>query len=401
MTAPIRDTAPRVLLAAGDQTLEQRLARELPEHGVTVARRALDASGLIEAASASDVDVALISADLHRLSESTLHALRARGLPTVLLANDPAYTERFGTLTRVLPAGASAATIATALDEARARGLRPLESAPERPGGEMGPVAAPEPGRGGRVIAVVSGKGAPGRTTIAIAFATEWRRAGMDTVLLDADLRGGNVAAYLDLDPRRGLVGAAAGAGALAERVETELQSGAGCAVLAGVERPELAVTLSPELLGEVLVTLRARFERVVVDLGVPPEPALLRAADELVVVVGADLVSIWNAQAALPALRQAAPAARFHILINRREGREHYTPEEIARVLDVPVLGAVGEDRKAARRAITEQVPLSETRSGAARDLRAAAHALLVGDAGVSARRPLEAAAGRLAVER
>ena len=64
----------------------------------------------------------------------------------------------------------------------------------------------------GNVIAVVSGKGAPGKTTVAIGLAAALGERGRRVVLVDADLRGGNVGAYLDLDPRRGLFGLAYGA---------------------------------------------------------------------------------------------------------------------------------------------------------------------------------------------
>ena len=45
---------------------------------------------------------------------------------------------------------------------------------------------------------------------------------------------------------------------------------------------------------------------------------------------------------------------------------------DEIERALGLPVLGVVREDRKAARRAITKQLPLSAVGGRAARDLRA-----------------------------
>ncbi len=194
-------------------------------------------------------------------------------------------------------------------------------------------------------------------------------------------LRGGNVAPYLDLDPRRGLVGVSASSGSLSERLQAELQAGPGCAVLAGVERPELANTVRPETLGAVLATLRARFERVVVDLGVPAASSVLHAADDVIVVTGADLVSVWNARASLPGIREAAPAARVRLLVNRHEGREHYDAVEMERALGVDVLGVVREDRKAARRAISEQIPLSATGGGAASDLRAIATLLRDGN--------------------
>ena len=228
------------------------------------------------------------------------------------------------------------------------------------------------------MVAVASGKGAPGKTTIAIAAAALLAERGTGVVLLDADLRGGNVAPYLDLDPRRGLVGLAAAGGHL----DAELQPGPGFAVIAGVERPELAAGLREETLSGVIGSLRARFETVVADLGVPPRAELLRAADELLVVTGADLVSVWNARTALPTIRGQAGRATLHAVVNRRDGREHYDAGEVGRALGLSVLGVVREEREGARRAVARQIPLSSAGGRAAEDLRARASALSVPDA-------------------
>ncbi len=241
--------------------------------------------------------------------------------------------------------------------------------------------------RGGRVVAVTSGKGAPGKTTIAIALAALLGEHGAGVVLLDADLRGGNVAPYLDLDPRRGLVGLAAAGG----RLDRELQEGPGCSVLAGVERPELAAGLAGGALSGVISALRERFVTVVVDLGAPPPAGLLRAADELLLVTGPDLVSIWNARTALPAIREDAGSAVPRAVVNRREGREHYPAGEVGRALGMAVLGVVREERESARRAVARQIPLSAAGGKVTLDLRALAGAL----APAAAAAPAEALQG------
>ena len=363
------DTAVRVLLAVGDRQLERRLSGELAAAGIAVAARCLDGPSLLERAASPGVDVVLASADLHRLTDSTLTALRERRLPVVLLAADADDAERLAALARVLPASSSGAIVAAALRQAESSGghFAGLDAEHGSGGSE------PEHERHGRVIAVASGKGAPGKTTIAIALASLLAAQGAAGVLLDADLRGGNVAPYLDLDPRRGLVGLATSGGRLGD----ELQHGPGFAVLAGVERPELATGLREGALSAVVGALRERFDVVVVDLGVPAESALLRAANELLLVTGADLVSVWNARVGLRAIREHSAGNALWAVVNRREGREHYDHEEIERALGLPVLGVVREDRKAARRAVAQQLPLSEAGGKAARDLRALAAAL------------------------
>lgn len=368
--APDLPVTIRVLVAVGDRELEGRLVRELPHYGVGVAGRCLDAPGLIEQAAAPGIDAVLISAELHRLSEATLLALRDNERPAVLLTGD-ADLKRYSELAHVLPVGAAPATIAAALTQAKAGGTTSrIEAGSATPRGDR----PKDSTNRGRVLAVASGKGAPGKTTIAIALAAELSRSGSATVLVDADLRGGNVAPCLDLDPRRGLVGLGMATGPLTERVADELQDGPGFAVLAGIERPELAAGLGREAPAAAVAALRERHARVVVDLGVPAEPSLLRLADDVLIVTGADLVSVWNTRVGLAALRANAPRSALHAVVNRREGGEHYGAEEIEHALDTPLLAIVREDRKAARRAIAEQRPLSAGGGRIARDLRALA---------------------------
>src|SRR5690606_18818121 len=151
---------------------------------------------------------------------------------------------------------------------------------------------------------------------------------------------GGNVAPYLGLDPRRGVTGLLAG-GPLDVRLDAGLQAGPHCAALVGVERPEHAAAIPPELIAGALARLRASYEHVVVDLGAPPSGAALGVADEVLLVTGPDLVALWNARLVL---ESHAPAgdARWSVVVNRRESREHYAGDEIRRALGAPVLGVV-----------------------------------------------------------
>ncbi len=377
---------PRVLLAAGSRELERRLTRELAAAGLVVGGRCLDGPSLLERASEPGFDVVLAAAELHRLSDGVLAALRERGLPVVLLAADSGDAARLSGLARVLPASTPGPVVAAALRQAAASGARPagpVDAAGSAGGADAPPAAlppaavrdvpSPHARSHGRVVAVTSGKGAPGKTTIAIALAALLGEHGAGVVLLDADLRGGNVAPYLDLDPRRGLVGLAAAGG----RLDRELQEGPGCSVLAGVERPELAAGLAGGALSGVISALRERFETVVVDLGAPPDAGLLRAADELLLVTGPDLVSIWNARTALPAIREESGSAMPRAVVNRREGREHYPAGEVGRALGMAVLGVVREERESARRAVSRQIPLSAAGGKVTLDLRALAGAL------------------------
>ena len=64
------------------------------------------------------------------------------------------------------------------------------------------------------------------------------------------------------------------------------------------------------------------------------------------------------------------APEA-MGVVVNRKEGRGRYGGAEVERALGVPVLAVVPEDRRAARRAIDTQLPITATGGRAGRELR------------------------------
>jgi Flp pilus assembly CpaE family ATPase len=396
----------RVLLAVGNAERERGLLEGLPGDGLVVADRCLDGTSLAERAGSTDLDVALASSDLHRLSATVLTAVREARLPLVLIA-DGHDVSRYATLAHLVPASAGVSDVSAALRAAVRRG--PLYSAPApatqtEDAGTQGPLPDGDGDRPqGRLIAVASAKGAPGKTTVAIGLAAALAERGRQVVLVDGDLWGGNVGAYLDLDPRRGLFALAYGKDAApaewAARLDDELQEGPGFMVLGGIERPEQRSSISADVLTTAVAALRDGFENVVVDVGCaiagaasPATDALLRQAERIVVVTGADLVAVWNARAALRYLREGlgVEANAIGVVLNRREGREHYDAEEVERALGAPVLAALPEDRKAARRAVENQVPLTAVGGDAARELRPLASRLMAQEA------PAAAGAGR-----
>jgi Flp pilus assembly CpaE family ATPase len=411
----------RVLLAVGNAEKERRLLEGLPGDGLLVAYRCLDGPSLAERAASPDVDVALASSDLHRLSATILTAVRDARLPLVLIAEGQDVS-RYGELAHLVTASAGASDVAAALRAAVRRGpvySAPAASAQIEGAGMQGSLPGGDgDGRRGRLVAVVSGKGAPGKTTVAIGLAAALAERRRQVVLMDADLWGGNVGACLDLDPRRGLFALAYGKDASptgwAARLDEELQEGPGFMVLGGIERAEQRSSISADVTTAAVTALRSAFDDVVVDGGCaivgaasPATDALLRQAERILVVSGADLVAVWNARAALRYLRERLGVEResISIVLNRREGGEHYDGEEVERALGVPVLAALREDRRAARRAVDNQVPLTAVGGDAARELRRLVSTLAAREApapaGAEKRRRWRLGLGQTGVER
>jgi len=388
----------RILLAVGNPERERRLRDTLSRDGLVVAGRCLDGPSLVEQAACSDVDITLASSDLHRLSAATLTALLQARLPVVLLA-ESVEIDKYRGLAHLLPAASADADVATALRQALARGANYGPSPEASVSICAGDGAAHSESSGGRVIAVVSGKGAPGVTTVAIGLAAALANRGRRVVLVDADLRGGNVVGYLDLDPQRGILGLTFGGNGASEeaRLEEELQEGPGFMVLAGIERPDSRHNVSAELATTAITTLRGLFDEVVVDVGEvvggvssSTTDAILRSADRVLLVTGADLVALWNARSAVRYLREGLGITdeNVAVVLNRKEGREQYAAREVERALGLSVFGMVREDRRAARRAIERQLPITAVRGRTARELRALASRLAVAAPAAAPRR-------------
>jgi MinD-like ATPase involved in chromosome partitioning or flagellar assembly len=360
------DRPPRVLLAIGNPERERQLLTALRDGGWTIAGRCLDGPSLVQQAIAGNVDVVLASAGLHRLTGESFIAVREADVPMVLLAG-PAEAEAYDGLSYVLPAASDGPVIIAALHEAIRRGAVVSRvaadglSTPERPNhGDLGD---------GEVIALASGKGAPGTTTVAIGLAAALSGRKKSVALVDADLRGGAVGPYLDLDPRRGLSGLSVEPSNRPERVLDELQDGPGFAILTGIERPEAQERLAPERIAGAVSALQERFDTVLIDNGETLSGvtsatgvALLRSAERVLLVTTADLIGLWNARASLRFVTESlgVPAEAVSAIINHRHGSEKYGSPEVERALGIRVVAAIPEDRRAARRARADQAPIT-----------------------------------------
>lgn len=171
-----------------------------------------------------------------------------------------------------------------------------------------------------RVIAVTSGKGGVGKTTVAINLAYALARLGRRTFLLDADLGLGNVDVMLALRPARTLAHVIDGECSIGQTV---LQGPGGIGVIpaaSGVQR--MADLLPAEHAG--LVHAFSHFEAdadvLIVDTSAgiaPGVTAFCNAAQEVLLVVCNEPASITDAYATIKVLNQDYGRNRFRVLVN------------------------------------------------------------------------------------
>ena len=370
------DRPPRVVLAIGSPERERQLLTALREGGCTIAGRCLDGPSLVQQAIPGNADVVLASAGLHRLTGESLIAVREACVPMVLLAS-AAEADAYDGLAYVLPAASDRPVIIAALREAIRRGAvanpptADNRSAPER--------AAHGYPANGEVIALVSGKGAPGTTTVAVGLAASLGTSERSVLLIDGDLRGGSVGPSLDLDPRRGLSGLSVGQSDRPEHVLDELQDGPGFSVLTGIERAEAQERLTPARIAGAVSGLQERFDLILIDGGETLSgvtsavgAAFLRSAERILLLTTADLLGLWNARGSLRFVTESlgVPPEAVSAVVNRRTGRDQYGEHEVERALGIRVVAAIPEDPRAARRARANQVPITAGGGKAARAL-------------------------------
>jgi MinD-like ATPase involved in chromosome partitioning or flagellar assembly len=327
-----------VAVASGGASWEPPLLPLIEAHrsGLRLVRRCVDLAELLAVCRAGLASVAIVAASLPRIERDDLVGLERLGVTVVMMAEDPASAAGLaGPAARVLPAGSDPDEVIAAL-RASQRG-RPQRTPEESP---AAPIVSPARGAG-RVIAVCSPPGAPGRTTVTVGLAATLAARGSEVMAIDADTRGGAVGTVLGLvDDTPGLPAAcrsasrgrmdAAVLAAHAVRLDDGLR------VLTAPPRPDRWREMRPSALADVLHTARRLADVVLVDCagGLPQASAdgfeiattepgaatasVLDAADLTLLVGSADPVGLVRLAYALEAAAETSPDFAPMLVVNR-----------------------------------------------------------------------------------
>ncbi len=230
--------------------------------------------------------------------------------------------------------------------------------------------AAPVP-KPVRVIAVTSGKGGVGKTSVSVNLSVALADTGRRTLLLDADLGLANVDVLLGLSPRFTLADVIEGRCALED---TLLEGPHGLVVVPAASGKRRMAELDPQEhvgLIRAFSELRQDLDVMVVDTAAGISDSVLtfaQAAQDVIVVVCNEPASITDAYALIKVLSRERGVSRVHVLAsmvrNAAEGRELF--DKLARVterfLDITVsfLGTIPYDEWL-RRAIQRQQAVVE----------------------------------------
>ena len=230
-------------------------------------------------------------------------------------------------------------------------------ASPVRASNDPGPV---------RVIAVASGKGGVGKTSVSVNLAMSLQNAGQRTLLLDTDLGLANVDVMLGLSPRFTLSDVFAGR---CELADTLLEGPNGLLVVPAASGKRHMTELTPAQhvgLVHAFSQLDVPIDVMIIDNAAGISDSVLtfcQAAQDVIVVVCDEPASVTDAYALIKVLSRERGVTRVQVLANQvghpSEGRQLYDKLErvTAKFLDVTMnyLGAIPRDEWL-RRAIQRQ---------------------------------------------
>ena len=310
----------RVITLAGDAPREPEVAAAITRQpALELVLRCVDRVEALAAIRGGSIDVAVAVGPVAWFDYQCLQEFHARKVRVLGLANDPVQVEGLEVAGfEVVPPHQGVADIPELLEESA-------------------PSAAQESSCDtGRVIAVWGAKGAPGRTTVAIELASTLALSEPGTLLLDADLYGGDIAQILGVTAelpglvaltRQGAKGDLAGRSWSEELRRAELH---GPAFVPGLLRAELWEEVSAFGWSAVLEAAPGSFRFTVTDIGFCLEPSravpgrneiarcTVSAADQVIAVVRADPVGVKNFLWALNDIRDLELAERVLVVLNR-----------------------------------------------------------------------------------
>ncbi len=227
------------------------------------------------------------------------------------------------------------------------------------------------------VVAVLGAKGGAGATLVASQLALSLRGLGSRATLVDLNLRHGDAALYLDLQPDHTLADLEQRDGDLdATWLRTVLQRHpSGTRLLAAPTQPEDADLVDAERVGEAIEIARRLADWTLLDLSRDFSDVSLRAldlADEVLLVSTLDIPSLHHARSMLSLLeRLGMPHSRVHLVLNRGGHPNQASDREVREFLGRSADVRLPNDFAAAQETCNFGRPLAQAAPGS--PLRAA----------------------------
>lgn len=208
-----------------------------------------------------------------------------------------------------------------------------------------------------KIIAIASGKGGVGKTTVSINLASALANKGVDVVVVDADLINPNISLYLGHDK----VGANLHTVLKGEHdINESIYSHP-----SGIKVIPASIALS-DLHYSDYMNLGSALSGVEGDIiimdthpGINQDAQeLFKIADELLIITSPDLTAVTDAMKTIR-MAEALGTPVMGVLLNRVEGKRYeMKSEDIESFLEKPVLGKIPEDKNI-KKSVLDNLPI------------------------------------------
>jgi pilus assembly protein CpaE len=299
------------------------------------------------------MDINMPDMDGITATEAVLKELPSAQIVILSVQNEPDYMRRamLAGARDFLPKPPSADELVSTIRKVGQRALTQAVIAPTVQGPGAPVSASTAHGVHGKIIVVYSPRGGVGRTMVSTNLALALQTEDTPTIIVDAALQFGDVAACLNLQTRNSLIDLVDQVGELdtelVDRISVHHPSG--LKVIAAPARPEQAEAVQGAQVSKVLHFLATMFHYVVIDTSSALNESTIGAIDssDIVVLIGApDLPTIKNLRMffELSEALNLTPQ-KIVLIMNRMDKRYGISAEKVADLLKQPILAQIPLD--------------------------------------------------------